>query len=119
MTNEKIIMAQRFELMKAGLIGTTGRKFSVKLQDGSTKEIPEPAEIHTYQGWKSRGYQVKKGEKCKAKFPVWVPCKGKKNQDAEEAPDVTEGGKIKMRLKTSFWFSPSQVEPIKQAAEAV
>lgn len=110
MTNEKIILQERFQLMKNGVIGTTGRKFTIKLQDGSTREIPEPAEIHTYQGWKARGYQVRRGERAKAAFPVWVPFKGKKAADVE--PDADGAENVKLRLKKSFWFSPSQVEPI-------
>ncbi len=33
-----------------------------KLPDGSLIEVPEPETIHTYNGWKALGYQVRKGE---------------------------------------------------------
>ena len=66
-------------------------------------------EIHTYAHWKSLGYQVKKGEKAIAKFPIWKYTKGKKTNMSEE--EAQEKGYCFM--KNSAWFSDQQVEPIK------
>lgn len=57
-------------------------------------------DIHTFQGWKSRGYSVKKGEKCIAKFPIWKYTV--KEKDGEEEAHTF--------MKNSCWFSTSQVE---------
>lgn len=67
-------------------------------------------EIHTYGYWKSLGFQVKKGEKAIAKFPIWKYTKGKtKDMDEEEAQ-----AKGFCFMKNSAWFSNEQVEPIKE-----
>ena len=67
-------------------------------------------EIHTYGHWKSLGFQVKKGEKAIAKFPIWKYTKGKtKDMDEEEAQ-----AKGFCFMKNSAWFSDEQVEPIKE-----
>ena len=59
--------------------------------------------IHTYQGWKSRGYQVQKGEKAIAKFSIWKYVTRKKKDGSEEQ---------KMFLKNSAWFTQKQVSKI-------
>lgn len=56
-------------------------------------------EIHTYEGWKRRGFIVKKGEKAIAKFPIW---KQVTNKDGEEH----------MFMKNSCWFSTRQVQKV-------
>ena len=65
--------------------------------------------IHTYAGWQERGYQVKKGEKAIAKFPIWKYTKGKKEMTEEDAQ-----AKGYCFMKNSAWFSDLQVEPIKE-----
>ena len=68
--------------------------------------IKPDEEIHTFQRWKAMGYSVKKGEKAVAKFPIWKPVT-KKDDDGEEKQTG------RMFLKTSAFFSTSQVEPLK------
>ena len=110
MTNAQIIFQHRLELMKSGIIGTTGRKIRLHQEDGSTMEMWEPAEIHTFAAWKELGYSVKKGEHAKAKFTIWKYSTGKKA--ADEADDEEDHGH--MFMKTAFFFSPSQVEPLQK-----
>lgn len=110
MTNEQIIMGQRIELLKAGIIGSTGRILTVVSVDGTKSEMEEPEEIHTYQGWRSYGYQVRKGEKAVAKFPVWKHRKDKMENDGK-----TEEVE-KMFLTNAAFFKISQVERMKENA---
>ena len=91
MTNVEIIMRQEAELIENGIIA-------------------EDERIHTYQMWKSLGFQVKKGEHAITKFPVWKPAKGKKKVD-EDGNEV-EKGRPYMFMKTASFFSSTQVEPI-------
>lgn len=82
MTNAEIIATNMFIL----------------IQDGT---ITPDEEIHTFQGWKARGYTVKKGEKCIAKFPIWKGVtKTKEDGDTED----------RMFMKMSCWFSTKQVQ---------
>lgn len=72
----------------------------------STGKISPDEEIHTYQGWKERGYQVRKGEKAVDKFTIWKCAAKKKNDEGtEETP--------KMFMKLSAFFSTKQVDLIK------
>ena len=68
--------------------------------------------IHTYQHWQSLGYQVKKGEKAIAKFPIWKYTKGKKKDMTED--EARAAGYCFM--KNSAWFSDKQVEKIEGKA---
>ena len=70
MTNEQIIWAERMNAMESGIIGTTGRLITVEI-DGEKKQILEPEELHTFIGWKSLGYSIKKGEKTKVVTYLW------------------------------------------------
>lgn len=104
MTNAQIILEQSILLLKEGKIKSTGRTFVVELEDGSKAEYQEPEAIHTYQGWKERGYQVQKGEHAVAQFPVWKYATKKAEDD--DQPDS------RMFLKTASFFSQSQVKAI-------
>ena len=107
MTNEQIVMEQRLNLMKAGIIGGTGRTFQYKvLVDGVKEErtMEEPEEIHTYATWRALGYQVQKGEHAIAKFTIW---KYTQKQDKETGEE-----KSNMFLKESAFFKASQVQAI-------
>lgn len=99
MTNEQIIMNTRVRLMRNGVIGTTGRKMEYVDADGVVSEIDEPAEIHTYVGWKRRGYQVPRGTKSKVFIPIW-------NYSTDEEGNTT------MFQRNAPFFLPSQVELI-------
>ena len=104
-TNGEIILRESLELMKQGILKPTGRVLVQELPDGSKIEIQEPEPIHTYNGWKDRGYQVKKGEHAKASFSIWK-YSGKKD---EETGEDIQG---KCFQKKSFWFTFDQVEKV-------
>lgn len=105
MTNGEIILLQSLELMKQGVLKSTGRVFIKEMEDGTKVELPEPEPIHTYNGWKELGYQVKKGQKAKACFMIWK-YHGKKDEETGEVKD----GKCYQRK--AFWFTFDQVEKI-------
>ena len=111
MTNVEIIMAEQRELMKQGIIGTTGRtlKAIVVNENGEEEEVEvaEPEPIHTYQKWKELGYQVQKGEKAIAQFTIWKHVTKKAKNEGEEDEQ-------KMFMKKASWFKFSQVAPIEQ-----
>lgn len=108
MTNAMIILIESIKLMEEGIIGSTDNKLKVEI-NGELKEFNEPEEIHTYATWQAKGYQVKSGEKAKAKFNVWKMCKPSKKA-IEEAEKKGETAKGKMIMKMSAFFSASQVE---------
>lgn len=110
MTNDQIILRRSIVLMEQGLIGTTGRSIELEQEDGSKTTIPEPIPIHTFAGWKSLGYQVQRGQKAIAKFPIWKHKSGgsHKNRNTGEEESTVE----KMFLTDAFFFSQNQVEPI-------
>jgi hypothetical protein len=99
MKNEEMIMKTRIRLMNSRVIGTTGNKMEVVDADGVVTEIDEPEEIHTYVGWKRRGYQVPQGTKAKVFIPIW-------NYSTDEEGNTT------MFQRNAPFFTPSQVEKI-------
>ena len=105
-TNEQIILNESIRLMESGILKPTGRVFLRELEDGTKQEIPEPEPIHTYNGWKALGYQVKKGEHAKAQFAIWKYT----GEKEEEGNHVKVGGHCFQ--KRSFWFTFDQVEKI-------
>lgn len=112
MTNNQIILQHSISLMEQGVIGTTGRTFSVENEDGSQRTVQEPEPIHTFTAWRSIGYTVKKGQKACAKFPIW------RHQNAgtrkNRKTGVEESTEEKMFLTDAFFFSKSQVEPLEE-----
>jgi hypothetical protein len=100
MTNEQIIMNTRVNLMRNNQLGTTGRKIIWIDKDGIENEIDEPAEIHTYTGWKRKGFQVPKGTKAQIFIPTW---------------SRTEDGSWTQR--NAGYFKPEQVVPIEDSTE--
>lgn len=106
MTNAQIIFNERLNLMESGVIGNTGRKLVLKNKDGEKKEIFEPEEIHTYQGWKALNKQVQKGEKAITSFQIWKhTVKKAKDKDEEEE---------KMFMTKAFFFRECQTKTIKE-----
>ena len=97
MTNVEIINNACEELVKAGKLDTVNVNGEI---------FPEP--IHTFQGWKERGYVVKKGEKSEIKITIWKHAVKKTEVDGEE---VETGS---MFMKTAAFFKFSQVEKLKQ-----
>ena len=108
-TNSQIILQQSLKLMEQGILKPTGRIFIQEMPDGSKIELPEPEPIHTYQTWKSLGYQVKRGQKAKASFIIWKYV-GKKalNEESGEMEEI-DGRCIH---KLAHFFTADQVEKI-------
>ena len=103
MRNADIIEQSSWMLMQKGIIKS--------VQVGELT-VPEP--IHTYQGWKSLGYQVRKGETAVAKFCIWKHVSAKKDTDSE-----TESGPgEKMFMRLSSFFTAEQVDPIEKKESA-
>ena len=105
MTNEQIIFNESQRLAEEGIIDYTGEVLTFEDAEGNKIEVNATEAIHTYQKWKSLGYQVRKGEKAIAKFTIWKFVQGKKKDDEEEE-------KSKMFMKNSAFFKASQVEKI-------
>lgn len=91
-TNAQIIFQNSIILMQSGVIKTING-------------MPEP--IHTYQHWQDLGFQVRKGEKAIASFPIWKHVNSK-TELSENETIIRE----KMIMKKSFFFSLSQVDKI-------
>ncbi len=73
----------------------------------SMQKMDLDAPLLTVGVWNSRGYRVKKGEKCKHKVVLWANCKIKK-QD----PDGQDKSYIKQYMKTACLFEACQVEKV-------
>ena len=110
MKNEMIILLQQVELQKEGILNFTGRKIKSVDLSGEIVEIDEIQPIHTYRGWKERGFQVKKGEKAIAKFPIWQYSS--KKVESEDSEEQKANGH--MYMKMSAFFSDKQVEKIEK-----
>lgn len=117
MNNAQIILNESLALLENGLINTTGRVITFKRNDGTEASVPEPEPIHTFNGWKAYGRQIKKGEHAVAKFPIWKYTSKKETIDAKndagEAVSI-ETENANMFLKTSFFFTFAQTEPLKE-----
>lgn len=106
MTNQMIIMMNQVELAKEGILDYTGRTIDVKMPDDSVMSFKEVEEIHTFQKWKSMGFQVQKGEKAVAQFMIWKHVL-KKNKETDE-------DESKMFMKKASFFKRSQVKEIEK-----
>lgn len=110
MTNAMIILNESVKLLEKGVLKGTGEKIKMVIErDGKEveKELEMPEEIHTYQSWKSKGYQVKHGEKAIAQFPIWKYKVKKAKTEDEEDTSI-------MFLRLSSFFKFSQVEKIEE-----
>lgn len=108
MTNTQLIEIAKTRLAKDGVLSYTGRMISgINLATGERVQIPEIEPIHTFLGWRERGYKIKKGEISYIKFPIWYFSK-KKN--CETGSNIPERGDCHMR--NTAWFTLKQVEPI-------
>ena len=132
MNNAQIIFNESIELMKNGIIGTTGRQITIEYEKDGEKvkeTIPEPEEIHTYKEWQKLGLQVQKGEKAIAKFTIWMYTDKKSKLSAEDAAKINEiaeginaqeGDEISENghyyMKEAAFFKASQVAPIEKTA---
>jgi antirestriction protein ArdC len=107
MTNAQIVFNAQIELMKAGIIGTTGNTLEMQLPDGTTETMPEPEAIHTYKTWKRLGYQVRRGEKAITDLHIWKYTTKKKSDTA-----TAEDEESKMFFTKAYFFSAAQVDKI-------
>lgn len=107
-TNAMIVFTHQQELLEAGKIKPTGRMIEIETAEG-TQMIPEAEAINTYGHWQELGYQVRKGEKAIADFPIWKYTIKAKDQTEEEAQE-----KGYCFMKKAFWFSASQVDRIRK-----
>ena len=122
MTNAQIILNESLSLMEQGILKGSGQFAEVETAEGTiTIELPE--DIHTFQGWKDRGYSVKKGEKSQIKFPIWKHTVKFLNTDTGNAEldkmnqqINDQGGQTNMFMKTAAFFTFAQVEPMKAKA---
>lgn len=106
MKNEEKIMQMRVNLMNNRIIGTTGKKMPWKDSEGNEVMIDEPAEIHTYTGWKRKGFQVPRGTKAKIFIPIWNYI------------TLDDGTRTMMERNAPF-FTPDQVQAIEENDEFV
>ena len=131
MNNAQIIFNESVELMKNGLIGTTGRQITIEYENEEGEKVKElinePEPIHTYAEWKKAGFQVQKGQKAIASFTIWMWTEktGKLTKEqadsintvminadgskAQEGDEVKNGGHY--YLKKASFFKASQVAP--------
>ena len=107
MTNEMIILNERFELMDEGILKGTGKYITVENENGDKIKMEEPEEIHTYQGWKALNRQVKKGEKSVATIQIWKHTIKKSSENNEQEQE-------RMFLTNAFFFKKEQTEAITQ-----
>ena len=105
MTNAQIIFIEGQKLAEAGIINYTGMVLKALNLAGEEVEVKETEPIHTYAAWKELGYQVQKGQKAVAKFPVWKYT-SKKNEETGEEENAH------MFMKTASFFRLEQVAPI-------
>lgn len=115
MTNAMIIFQESVKLMEAGKIKGTGQFVEVE-SDGETKRLELPEEIHTFNGWKKRGYCVKKGEHSTIKFAIWKYTEKAKAPEELTGNPIEDAPKTNMFLKMSAFFTAAQVEPLKAKA---
>lgn len=107
MTNAMIILVESVKLMEQGVLKATGQKIIVEMADGK-KEIDVPEQIHTYKKWKALGYQVKRGSKAVAQFPIWKYTASKKKEESEEEAQA-QGHCF---MKVASFFTAEQVEKV-------
>lgn len=112
MTNEQIIFNHSVKLVKEGIIKGTGRFFTMETEEGEKITIEEPEAIHTFAAWKAKGRQVMKGQHAVTKITIWKKGKDKTTTDEETKEETTVSGK--MFMKTAFFFTIDQTEPIKK-----
>ena len=114
MTNKEIIEQEKIRLVDEGILKVIGI-LELEADDGTILKIPKIQPIHTYNAWKSLGYQVKKGEKAVAKFPIWkFSTKKQKNEETGETEEVADNLHGYCFMKVSAFFTDEQVEKIKE-----
>lgn len=113
MTNARIILNESIRLMDEGTLKGTGKFVNIEYEDGTTATVEMPEEIHTFNGWKERGYSVKKGAKAVAKFPIWKYTEKQKDEEELTGNPLEDAPVSHMFMKMSAFFTFEQVEPTK------
>lgn len=119
MTNKEIIMQEQIRLADEGVLKVIGT-VELETEEGTIIKMPKIQPIHTYNAWKSLGYQVKKGEKAVVKFAVWhwsIKKNGKMEEveNEENTPDLSkEKTKGRCYMRVSAFFTDEQVEKIEK-----
>lgn len=112
MTNAKIILNESVKLMEEGILKGTGEYITVEDENGGKRQLEMPEAIHTFNGWKSLGYSVKKGEKSTIKFPIWKYTEKTKAEEELTGNPIEDAPVTNMFLKMSAFFRFDQVEKI-------
>lgn len=107
MTNRDIIAMEKAELYKNGILKAikTTQIEVIKNGEKVIQDVPIIEPIHTYQGWKERGYQVRKGEKSNIRITIWKHTAAKTTKEGKKIPEKTF-------LKNSAFFTADQVDKI-------
>ena len=111
MTNEMIILGEKQRLVEEGVLQYTGKVIRGLNVLGEEVEFKEIEPIHTYAGWSKLGYQVKRGEHSKIKFPIWFWKKNKKKETEDGDEEAVRGN---CYMKNAAWFTFNQVEKKEQ-----
>lgn len=112
MTNATIIFNESMSLMEKGVLKGSGEFVEIVKEDGTKETVELPEEIHTFNGWKERGYAVKKGEKSNIKFPIWKYTQKEKPEEEKTGNPIEDAPTTNMFMKLSAFFTFSQVEKI-------
>lgn len=110
MTNNMIIMVEKMKLADAGILKYTGRIIKGINLIGEEVEMPEIEEINTFLGWRALGYDVKKGEKARAQFPIWYYRNTKKQEIDPDAGNKKGKARNDCYMRVASWFTADQVK---------
>ena len=113
MTNAMIILNESVKLMEQGLLKGTGEFVTVEDSEGNKTQLEMPEGIHTFNGWKERGYQVKNGEKSNIKFPIWKYTKKEKAEEEKTGNPLEDAPITNMFMKMSAFYTMAQAELVK------
>lgn len=83
-----------------------GVKNYLKISDEEAVKMLEAGTFpvyHTYEHWKSLGFQVKRGEHAELKLTIWKQGRAHENEDGTTVPG-------RMFMKNSAFFGAGQVE---------
>lgn len=96
-------------LLAGRQISPTGYSYiKAQIQENYPDYLPY-VDVLTFEGWKAKGYKVKKGEKAIAHGITWI---GAKSQEETENQESDSEAKASLYPKTYYVFGKHQVEPI-------
>lgn len=79
-------------------------------------EIPEGMKLNTFNGWKEKGFSVKKGEHAFTFWSAPISRKAKKLEAAEETKTEETDGKAAGQFAICKLFAACQVEKLEAIA---